>query len=132
MQTGKLCAKCGKEPRATSHVSYCRPCWNAYQSVYRKARYASEPEYRERIKGKIRTHRYGISEDEYAELLRGQAGVCAVCLAEPKGMALCIDHNHETGAIRGLLCSRCNGAIGMLKEDPKLFASALEYLRAHA
>ncbi len=131
MQIEKLCSKCGKEPRG-SHVSYCRSCWNTYQSVYRKARYASDAEYRRRIKGKIRTRLYGISEEEYDELRRQQSGVCAICLTTPTRNALCVDHNHETGAIRGLLCGNCNGAIGMLKEDPTLFANALQYLRSHA
>lgn len=63
-----------------------------------------------------------------------QNGVCAIC-SEPetrkmKGTpaALCVDHNHETGEIRGLLCNRCNRTIGLLEDDPEFFKRAYDYL----
>ena len=74
---------------------------------------------------------YGIDHDEYDRMLAAQGGACAIC-KEPPGLGqrnrLCVDHCHETGVIRGLLCFRCNSAIGMLKDDPALVQVALDYL----
>lgn len=130
-QATKWCAKCGDAPRQ-SHVAYRRLCWNAYQSEYRKRRYRTEPDYRRKIKRKIRERLYGISEERYTELWAQQGGVCAICLLEPEdGKGLGVDHDHETGGIRGLLCGNCNGAIGMLKERPSLILRAADYVRTH-
>lgn len=51
---------------------------------------------------------YGITGDDYGALLKRQGGRCAICRARPKSKRLAVDHNHKTGAVRGLLCSRCN------------------------
>ncbi|UYL87156.1 endonuclease VII [Microbacterium phage OscarSo] len=51
---------------------------------------------------------YGITGDDYAALLKRQGGKCAICRARPKSKRLAVDHDHKTGAVRGLLCSRCN------------------------
>jgi len=69
---------------------------------------------------------HGITLAEYDAL--GQA--CAICgaLRGAKNRRLHIDHDHRTGVVRGLLCSACNTAIGLLREDPALFAKALAYL----
>lgn len=51
---------------------------------------------------------YGITADEYDALLKRQGGKCAICRARPKSIRLAVDHDHKSGAVRGLLCSRCN------------------------
>lgn len=51
---------------------------------------------------------YGITGDDYAALLKRQGGKCAICRARPKSKRLAVDHDHKSGAVRGLLCSRCN------------------------
>lgn len=65
--------------------------------------------------------RYGITLDDYDRMLQEQDGKCALCPATEgnvgKGTALHVDHNHETGEVRGLLCSPCNRAIAQF-EDP--------------
>ena len=70
---------------------------------------------------------YGLTEGEYDRMLAEQDGRCAICKEQKK---LCIDHDHKTEKVRGLLCNHCNVAIGMLKENEKLFLSAVLYLRA--
>lgn len=57
-----------------------------------------------------------------------QAGKCAICLARE---ATCVDHDHDTGDIRGLLCRKCNSAIGIIGETPELLDRAAKYLRRH-
>jgi hypothetical protein len=82
---------------------------------------------------------YGMSGETYNMMLAAQGGVCAICKGtetyiakgynEPK--ALSVDHNHETGAIRGLLCSNCNYMIGHCRENPDILLDGAKYLRLH-
>ncbi len=73
---------------------------------------------------------YNTTPEHYDELLAKQKGVCAICFEPEKGKReyLCIDHDHKTGYIRGLLCHDCNLGIGKLKDSPELLKSAIWYL----
>ena len=71
---------------------------------------------------------YGLTVDDYEFLNVTQQGLCAIC-DRPDAAGLHIDHHHDTGLIRGLLCGKCNKAIGLLKEDPALFDAASAYLQ---
>jgi hypothetical protein len=74
-------------------------------------------------------HRYGISLEVYNAMLEQQGGVCAICGEKCRtGESLAVDHHHETGVVRGLLCRACNGAIGALGDDPEIIRAALRYL----
>lgn len=68
---------------------------------------------------------YGITGDDYEALLRRQGGKCAICRARPKSKRLAVDHNHTTGAVRGLLCSRCNHDLLGSAWDSLALATAL-------
>lgn len=73
--------------------------------------------------------RHGLAPDAYDAMLSGQGGGCAICGVEPEeGKFLHIDHDHETEAVRGLLCKRCNMAIGLLADDPDRVIAAAMYL----
>lgn len=84
---------------------------------------------------------YGITVNEYYRMMKDQDGVCAICEKEEsvidprnnKPKRLCVDHNHITGDVRGLLCSNCNLGIGYLKSDEgvDLLIQALCYIEAH-
>ena len=71
---------------------------------------------------------YGLTLEEYHTLLVGQGGVCAICKTLPEDYGLVIDHNHETGAVRALLCRQCNILLGMAKEDISVLQNASNYL----
>lgn len=58
-----------------------------------------------------RARALGVSDEDYARMLAGQGGGCAICGAPPKTRRLHVDHDHKTGAVRGLLCFRCNRAL---------------------
>ena len=80
---------------------------------------------------KIRAQRYGVSQADYEGLLQKQKGVCAVCRRPFKSKKEpAVDHDHKTGAVRGLLCTSCNCAIGYMKDDPKCLRRAAMYLEA--
>lgn len=111
----KTCAKCKKEkPLEEFHKqpsgkfgrhSYCRLCANEVQRCSRVRNYSKESKRKWQIKS-----RYGLSASQVKELLAEQHGVCAICKKEMSRM--CIDHCHETGVVRGLLCHRCNICLG--------------------
>lgn len=69
--------------------------------------------------------KYGLTVDDYRAMVASHGGVCAICKAEA---LLSVDHDHETGAVRGLLCSTCNFMIGHGKDDPALLRAAAAYL----
>lgn len=72
--------------------------------------------------------KYGITLADYARMLIKQGEGCAICGEADDGALLAVDHCHETGEVRGILCRRCNTAIGKLSDDPTLLASAIDYL----
>jgi len=73
--------------------------------------------------------KYGITIAKYDEMLEAQGGVCAICgEARPEERTLHVDHDHETGVVRGLLCFRCNNALGDLRDSYELFQAAANYL----
>lgn len=86
-------------------------------------------------KKSILKNTYGLSLDDYNNILKTQAGVCAICKKnrpyKNKGEFLCVDHNHKTGKTRGLLCHSCNRAIGMLGDDIIILKSAIIYLKKY-
>lgn len=74
--------------------------------------------------------KYGITPEIYLEMLDRQGGVCALCKKPGDGKALCVDHDHASGKVRGLLCHSCNVALGLLKDDAEVLRRAIEYLAA--
>jgi len=79
---------------------------------------------------------YGLTLEDYEALYAIQGGVCAVC-SRPESkrhsrsnepLQLSVDHDHETGAVRGLLCGACNMALGLLQDEPDRLRAAIEYL----
>jgi hypothetical protein len=76
---------------------------------------------------------YGMTIEDYDEMLVKQGGVCLICSSEANGRGrLHVDHNHETDAIRGLLCSKCNTALGLFGDDAKLIRKAAKYLEENS
>jgi hypothetical protein len=73
--------------------------------------------------------------EQYAATLNAQNGGCAICGTTKPGSdwvsRFCIDHNHMTGKIRGLLCVSCNTLLGTAKEDPEILRAAISYLESH-
>ena len=73
---------------------------------------------------------YGISADEVDAMLAAQGGGCAICGVKPDRLAsLHLDHDHDTGHLRGILCVDCNHGLGKFRDDPELLVAATEYLR---
>ena len=75
-------------------------------------------------------NKYGITRSAFESMLLGQGGVCAICKTDKWGdRRPAIDHDHRTGEIRGILCFRCNLALGLLDDEPGRVMAAFEYLQ---
>lgn len=84
--------------------------------------------------GAHRRTRYGITPDAMEQMISAQGGGCAICgdeVSAHNGCATHVDHDHETGAVRGVLCRLCNPALGAFRDDPALLRRAAAYLEAH-
>lgn len=105
----------------------CGPCYNV-------AALKENPEQREHVRNYMRGRhlkKYGITEEQYQEMLAEQGGLCKLCLGPPRGRwkKLHVDHNHTTGHVRGLLCHHCNyKLIGAIEADPQILTRVQEYL----
>jgi len=111
------------------HRSYCKKCGNVAAIRWRK-------DHPDIVSGWDRNKRlkntYGITQKEYDAMLRSQHGRCAICRSRSTHFkyGLAVDHNHKTGKVRGLLCIKCNTAIGNLK-TAWLLARAISYFEKH-
>ena len=92
-------------------------------------RRAADPEYDRRRNFR---QKYKITIEQYDAMYRDQNGVCAICARlNLSGRRLAVDHDHDTGKIRGLLCSRCNSAIGLARESLDVLKMTVVYLEKH-
>ena len=119
------CQLCGKKiiNAGQGGTKYC-------SSVCReRARVARDPEEaRERFRRNAIARRYGVTVEWYDQAVKDQKGVCAICGDPPGKRALAVDHDHDTGMVRQLLCGRCNQALGLFREDAELLREAISYL----
>ncbi|WNI19174.1 endonuclease VII domain-containing protein [Actinacidiphila sp. ITFR-21] len=140
----KACAKCGESKRVadfslsrratdTSNAVYKSVC-KACASAAARRWFADNPERTAANKRRYNLEQYGITVEDYERLLQEQGGVCAICkkpetsARQGKVIQLPVDHCHATGRVRGLLCHRCNRAIGLLGDDIDLLKAAIGYL----
>ena len=100
------------------------------QHGWRRRKRATDPVYneQERIRTRIRfrTYRYGITPQQRLALFEASDGLCALCYERP---ATTVDHDHETGQIRGALCNGCNSGLGNLGDSVEGLTQGLDYLR---
>ena len=136
----KKCNSCGEELPIeyfrvdkridTGIASICKKCANKSSREWKE----KHPEQYAKALWRCRLKKeYGITEKDYDRMYMEQLGVCAICekpetrQLKGKTTLLCVDHDHETGKVRGLLCHRCNTVIGMFT-DTDLLDSAKRYL----
>lgn len=114
---GRECSVCG-EYKTWDYFPKARGCFRGYASTCNKCSYLK------RIKAK-----YGITKEEYALLQKEQNYSCAICgeLID-ESSNLCVDHDHETGKVRGLLCAQCNKGLGHFRDSPKALMNAVRYI----
>lgn len=143
----KVCSRCKRsEPvsafsKATNRKdglqNYCKPCdskagkdWrnenreraNAFQRLWRSENPDKVREYGRKSYLQIR---YGLTEDDYLKMVSDREGKCDIC---GEVLELFVDHCHDTGYVRGLLCNLCNFSLGGFREDLNILMNAMRYL----
>lgn len=88
---------------------------------------------REKAKDKRLIRKYGLTLGSRDRMAEGQGNSCAICHEEfSDNRAMHVDHCHETGKVRGILCSQCNQGIGLLRDNPTIIRAAAAYVEFHA
>ncbi len=135
----KKCTKCGTEYEATRENFYankrhkgglassCKNCKYVLSRKYEKTRKGRASRKMTKRKHLLRTL-YNMSLVEYQQMFDAQGGACAICYSTQSSKLLAVDHCHETGKIRGLLCSKCNMMLGQVNDDSATLRSAANYL----
>lgn len=130
----KLCRKCGRTApleefgnnklNKDGHQHSCRSCESAKSAKWNR-------DHPEQFKRNQRTYHlrktYGLSREQYDALMELQDSRCPICLG-PLTTRIYVDHDHDTGRVRGLLHNRCNGGLGLLGDSLENLRRAIEYL----
>ena len=134
-----ICSKCkqekpvsdfGKDKKISRGIKYsCKGCVNEE----RRGRYKKEN------RAYLLKSKYGLSPEDYESMVDNQKGLCAICCQVPENrsgggrakpsIGLYVDHDAVSGEVRGLLCHKCNVAIGLLYDDPSRIERAANYVR---
>lgn len=154
----KFCRKCGwpkplsdfgkDRGRRDGHTSACKECKNKQSAAWQKANpervkeinalhknnrkeYYSDPTRKLKYRSLDLERRFGLTHADYEEILAKQNGTCKICrllrISEGKNF-MPLDHCHQSGRIRGILCSWCNRALGLFEDDIELLKRAINYL----
>ena len=134
------CAECISS-RSRSYYERNKDRIRANVKAYQKA----NPDVNARSRAKRRSNgkrrladvksKYGVTEEQYAEMLERAGGVCEICGRVPSEVSkkgACVDHCHDSSKVRGILCAPCNSGIGSLQDDPAVLRKAIEYLETHS
>jgi hypothetical protein len=138
----KICRECLQPNGSPQPKAYCKPCRKIVYRRYARKLYSEQRDKKAKYQRDLREkdpdayrkshyiwslkRKYGMEFSEYERLMTKQESKCAICRDEVK---LVVDHCHETGNIRGLLCGGCNRGIGLLRDRLDIVISAVEYLK---
>jgi hypothetical protein len=146
----KTCTKCKQTkpqssfqyyPSRDAYESHCKECRKAYaRERYKKDREKIKEQQKKRRqnwhrrdpKARLRAHlkhKYNLTLEQYEALLVSQNHACSVC---GRKETLSVDHNHQTGDVRSILCRPCNIVLGILKEDPSRLRALAAYIEKHS
>lgn len=145
MDTGtKVCTMCGEEKPVSAYRSRGGAMCHLLKSRCNTCLYKEHRRWTEENPDRVREYRTkdawtlakrcarrGITPEQLVDTFERQECCCAICRNEIKLMDSAIDHNHETGEFRGVLCKQCNRALGMFQDSPTVLRNALEYLEAY-
>jgi hypothetical protein len=128
----------------------CKECRKIYLKKRKSYDSASRKDYYEAVKhteeyyytyrNRHLKHKYGISINDYNNMVEEQGSSCAICSQKfdlsdqhvERKHSLVVDHCHKTGVVRGLLCDKCNRGLGYFKDSPSFLKEAIRYLNEHS
>ncbi|SRR5881394_1007110 len=119
-----ICSTCKITFETYNNGHYCPACHAEYVREWTKKNYVS-------VKNTQFLYKYGITMDDYSRMFEEQEGLCKICRCRQPNARfkyLSVDHDHETGRVRGLLCMNCNRGLGLFDHDPILLEKAIDYL----
>ena len=122
------CRECVQEDNRKAQKAWRRSPEHRAEAAASKREWYSKPENKLRVKDRQLRKDYGITLEEWQAKLAAQGGLCAVC-KQPMTEKINVDHDHATGEVRDLLCSGCNGGLGLFRDEPALLIAAEAYLR---
>lgn len=135
------CPVCGAEfqPYRNNQRSCSIRCYRRLPDVMERARIENVADPVRRRRDRLRAHlkRYDMTLERYETMLAEQGDCCVICgeLPDPNGIKaasrLHVDHDHVTGKVRALLCTRCNQGVGYFRDDPVLLRAMAEYIERH-
>lgn len=111
---------------------------DAGRVTMRNLRKRDPEKFRQQLRESRFRKKYGLSCEEVDAMFADANGICRICEREMKkgvgnhiapGEVACVDHDHDTGAIRGMICSMCNNGLGLFRDNPQILESAAKYLR---
>jgi hypothetical protein len=125
--------------RAYGKARYQRPDISQAQAEYaklpevrdKKAEYMKSyaVKNRQKLSENSRKRNYGLTQEQTDQMLNDQRGSCLICRNELQ--KFCIDHDHTTGRVRGILCLKCNFMLGLANDNPSLLRNAINYLESN-
>lgn len=140
----KNCSYCKKEKsleefhreksKKDGLASYCKSCnklkniENYNNFLIRKRQYSTK---RKHAAEYAIIRKYGVTRSEYLNMLNKQNNTCFICNKPSIKKNLCIDHDHKTNKVRGLLCNNCNSGLGFFKDNIEVLLKATEYLKKY-
>lgn len=143
IEPSKTCTDCGEIKLLSgfrsrggkmSHLyrSHCNTCLYKRHRSWVDKNQDRVAEYREKDTWTLskRCARRGITPEQLVDRYERQEGCCAICRTEVSLIDSAIDHNHDNGEFRGILCKQCNRALGMFKDSADVLKNAIEYLEA--
>ena len=148
MVTSKRCLRCegiksllcfGKDQsKPDGYMIYCRDCQRKINKRNRSApgfnekRRPTRKQYKDRDRNWRLKTMYGITLEDFNLMFNLQNKVCKLCGSDKSDKNnFVVDHCHKTGKIRGILCSYCNRALGMFKDDPEILTKAIRYINGN-
>lgn len=157
--TDKLCSACHEsKPIDQFHKNQhrCKKCQSKYHADWREKNKEKRAEYqrdwykdnreavqkqhqeyyqnnKDAFRKNERKRRYGLTDEQYQEMYAKQEGKCAICRCEDMGgkNGLHVDHDHEAGKVRALLCAQCNQGLGKFRDSVPTLQRAIAYLQEH-
>ena len=133
----RFCPKCDKETEHyTNNLKWSSKCLICKKEYDRQRNLL--PEIKEFYKWRDIDKKYGMSKDEWYWMYKEQSGKCGMCGKEmeifangrgPSSVTACVDHDHKTDIVRGILCNRCNVLIGIAGDDVNLLQLGIIYLK---
>ena len=132
-ETRAKIAESNRRRKLTRNNNFVEPGGKCKHGKFRQCCYTCDPVGTRKRQATIIKRTYGLSKKQYLALFEKQNNQCPGCLCEitPYTRKSHVDHDHETGEVRGILCMGCNSGLGYLKDDVKRLERLTQYLHSH-